>query len=49
MRLCDDKHDEIAYEGRGTCPVCEKQKEVDRLQLAVENLRDEVKELEESE
>jgi polyhydroxyalkanoate synthesis regulator phasin len=46
MRLCDDDHDEICYDSRD-CPLCEKQKEVDRLQEQVEELRDEIKELKE--
>lgn len=41
MYLCDDHHEEIVYNER-LCPVCEAQKEIERLQLECERLRDEI-------
>jgi cell division protein FtsB len=46
MKLCDEDHDEICYEGP-ICPVCEKYAEVERLQRETEDLREEIKELQE--
>ena len=47
MRLCDKGHDEVCYEGR-ECPVCkeieQRDKEVGRLEEAVESLRGELQE-----
>lgn len=44
MFLCSEKHEEIVSKGR-ICPVCEAQKEIDRLQLECEELRKEIEEL----
>ncbi len=44
MFLCNDKHEEVCYEAR-YCPVCEKNAEVDRLQLECEKLREEIEDL----
>ena len=48
MNLCNDGHDEVCYEVR-LCPVCEALKEIDRYQREIEDLRDEIKELQEAE
>lgn len=48
MNLCDDNHQEVVYEC-GTCPVCAKDDEVDRLEREIESLRDKIRELEEKE
>jgi hypothetical protein len=44
MYLCDNFHDEVCYESH-PCPVCEYKTEIERLQLEIESLRDQVKEL----
>jgi len=44
MRLCEDKHEEVCYEGRD-CPVCavrvEMQEQIDELVAEVKNVTDE--------
>ena len=45
MDLCSSGHDEVCYNAK-RCPVCDKQDEVDRLQLETEKLREEIQDLE---
>ncbi len=47
MFICDHKHDEVVYAGR-PCPPCEAQEEINRLQEVCEQLREEIKKLEEN-
>lgn len=39
--VCDDGHEDVAFTG-DKCPLCEKQKEVDRLEREIEALREEL-------
>jgi transcription initiation factor IIE alpha subunit len=44
MNLCSDGHEEIVHEGR-TCPVCDKQEELDRAKQEIDDLESEVQDL----
>lgn len=46
MRLCDDGHDEVCYEGR-ECPVCVALGEVEVQKALVSDLEKQVKDLDE--
>jgi polyhydroxyalkanoate synthesis regulator phasin len=46
MQVCGDGHEEIVCETR-YCPLCEKKKEVDRLEREIESLREEIDQLQE--
>ena len=46
MNLCDDYHDEICFVGR-SCPVCEKQREINALQDDIRDLQQKIKDMEE--
>ena len=48
MRVCDDGHEEIAYEGnwKTDCPVCVILKEKSELETTVEELKEKIKEFE---
>lgn len=48
MKVCDDSHDEIVYNGR-LCPLCEALNRIDRLEEEVEDLNKEIKNLNEGE
>ena len=52
MTLCNDNHEEICYESRH-CPLCsvisDKDDEISSLRTRVEELKDHITELEESE
>jgi hypothetical protein len=48
MNLCNDGHDEVCYEDR-SCPVCEKQKELNAANEEIANLEKQVEELNQSE
>ena len=43
MHICDDGHDEVAYEDE-KCPVCEKMDEISKLEDTVDELRREIAE-----
>lgn len=45
MNLCSDNHDEVCFEGR-ICPVCEKMKEIEKLESTIQDLKSEIKDLE---
>ena len=49
MNICSEYkgkwHDSIVYES-GLCPLCEKEKEIDRLQREIESLREKIGEKE---
>ena len=45
MNLCNNNHDEVCFEGR-FCPVCELQKDFDSVLEEKNNLKDEIKDLE---
>ena len=45
MKLCDDEHDEVCYNGRN-CPVCEKMKEIEVLEEKICELEQELKDAE---
>jgi hypothetical protein len=44
MRLCDNGHDEVAYEGRN-CPVCEKIIEIAALEKQLQDAQIEISDL----
>jgi len=44
MNLCSDNHEEICHENRN-CPLCEAYDQISKLQKEIENLRDEIKEM----
>jgi len=45
MNLCNEKHDEVCFEGR-ICPVCEKMNEIAVLEGDITELKQQVKDLE---
>ena len=45
MDICDSGHDEVCYNSRH-CPVCEEQAKVTKLELDIEKLEEEIKDLE---
>lgn len=50
MTLCDDGHEEICYDQRGSCPICnlidQKDEEIESLKDLVSELREQIEELE---
>ena len=48
MKLCNDGHDEVCYEGRD-CPVCEQVKTISDLEDKIFDLNEEIKKLNEEE
>jgi hypothetical protein len=44
MRLCDNGHDEVCYDGRD-CPVCALREEINRLLDEIQKLKDELAEM----
>ena len=46
MDICSRYHDEIVHDnGYNNCPLCEKIKEIERLESEINDLKDEIKEL----